>query len=609
MAMICRRCHNENPDSAHYCLKCGTHLAHRPPASRKMPPWYLVVAGAVALLAAGFFLSTVVFKAHRSEGTRGAPSAAAPEISPQAARPERDEAGPVAGYVVVEKTGGRESARWTAAALNDTWVALPAAALLDGDKLTYFGAGGAEPSPIERAVWSDREPVVLCRLETTAAGKALRLSPWRRDIQLLWRSLEQDHSLFFLGQIAPGRSGSFLFFLLAEEIRKTGLLMQDESVVGWTFGGATTRGYLWDGARDIAQAPTMKVSELAGTVLADGREARFARALALENNVPSAAKLRAFAEAFRSNPRLDDGDTPPRLRPQAAVDRMHVLASELIRDGAAAEVIRLFDDALLMETKSVALLKDAVLARVKWRDHESAVPELARLGKKIFNTPGGPPAELTEFERQLYKDWLKEILDRRGSGGLEAFEKAKLAFPDDVDIHLLGVEVAIAEKNWSRATEFLGMRQYPDSLSARVKMLENLIQEGQKDEGVAVLRFDPGTDHIPVQAYVNGKAFQKFIIDTGATTSSIPSSALDVLGIKIDDSSKVVVIQGIVGEGLSVEVTLDSVELAGLRVYNVKAFIADLPSYDDTGLLGQNFLNNFQLDIDYKKGILRIKKR
>ncbi len=607
--MICRRCHNENPDSAHYCLKCGTHLAHRPPASRKMPPWYLVAAGAVALLAAGFFLSTVVFKAHRPEGTRGAPAAAATEISPQAARPERDEARPAAGYVVVERTDGRESSRWTAAALNNTWVALPAAALLDGDKLTYFGAEGAEPSPIERAVWSDREPIVLCRLETTAAGKALTLSPWRSDTQLLWRSLEQDRASFFLGQIAPGRSGSFLFFPLPEEIRKTGLLMQGESAVGWTFGGATTRGYLWDGARELGQAPTMGVGELAGTVLADGRESRFARALALENNVPSAAKLRAFAEAFRSNPRLDDGDTPPRLRPQAAVDRMHVLASELIRDGSAAEVIRIFDDALLMETKSAALLKDAVLARVKWRDHESAVLELARLGKKIFNTPGGPPAELTEFERQLYKDWLKEIIDRRGSGGLEAFEKAKLAFPDDVDIHLLGVEVAIAEKNWSRATEFLGMRQYPDSLSGRVKMLENLIQEGQKDEGVAVLRFDPGLDHIPVQAYVNGKAFVKFIIDTGATSSSISSSALDLLGIKINDRTKVVLIAGVTGVDVTYEVILDSVELSGQRVYNVKASIIDMIGYDDTGLLGQNFLNNFRLDIDYKKGILRLKKR
>jgi len=609
--MICRRCHNENPDSAHYCLKCGTHLVHRPADSRKMLPWYVIAAGAVGLLAAGFFLSTVAFKTHRAEGTRVTPSAAAPasEASPQASRPERDETALSAGYVVVENAAGRETARWTAAALDGAWVALPAAALLDGDKLTYFGAGGAEPSPIEWAVWSDREPIVLCRLDTAAAGNALRLSPWRRDTQLLWRSLEQDRSSFFLGQGAPGRNGSFLFFPLPEETRKTGLLMQEDGVVGWTFGGATTRGYLWDGARELGQAPTIRISELADSVLADGREARFARALALEDNVPAAAKLRAFVEAFHSTPRLDEGDAPPRLRPQAAVDRVHLLATDLIRDGSAVEVIRLFDDAFLTGAKSPTLIEDAVLARVKWRDHGSAVAELARLGKKIFATPGSLPAELTEFERQLYKDWLKEIIDRRGSGGLEAFEKAKLAFPDDVDIHLMGVEAAIAEKNWARATEFLGMRQYPDSLSARVKMLENLIQEGQKDEGVAVVRFDPGTDHIPVQAYVNGRVFQKFIIDTGATTSSIPPSALDAMGIKIDDSTKVVGIQGITGGSITFEVALDSVELAGLRVFNVKAFIADLPGYEDTGLLGQNFLNNFQLDIDYKKGILKIKKR
>ncbi|MGZ7065901.1 MAG: retropepsin-like aspartic protease family protein, partial [Candidatus Aminicenantales bacterium] len=176
-------------------------------------------------------------------------------------------------------------------------------------------------------------------------------------------------------------------------------------------------------------------------------------------------------------------------------------------------------------------------------------------------------------------------------------------------IHLMGVEIAIMEKNWPRATEFLQMRSYPGVLSERAKMLENLIQEGQKDEGIAVLRFDPGTDHIPVQAFLNGKRFQYFIIDTGATTSSIPWSAVEALGLKVEDAANVVVVEGVTGRSLTYEITLDSVELAGQRVYNVKAFVIDIPSYQDCGLLGQNFLNNFQLDIDYKKGILRIRKR
>jgi clan AA aspartic protease (TIGR02281 family) len=508
----------------------------------------------------------------------------------------------------MEAADGRESSRWTAAVLDGAWVALPAAALLSGGKPTFFG-GKAEPVPLEWAVWADREPVVLCRLDTEISATTPRLSSWRPNVPLLWRSLEQDRSSLVLGQVSLGRNGSFLYFPLPEEIRRAGLFMQEDSVVGWAFGSAAERGYLWGGAREIDLAPRIRVSELFGSVLSNGREARFARVLAMEDAAPAVAKLKGFVEAFRANPVFDADDMPPPLRPQSVVGQMHALASELIQGGSAADVVRVLDDAVLMETESSALIKDAVLARAKMRDYESAIQELGRLEKKLSDTRSIHPAELTSFEAQLYKDWLKEIIDRHGSGGLEAFEKAKLACPDDIEIHLMGVEIAIMEKNWARATEFLHMREFPAILADRVKMLENLIQEGQKDEGVAVIRFDPGTDHIPVQAYINGKFFQKFIIDTGATTSSIPSSAIDALGLKIDDSTKVVVVEGIAGRGLTHEIMLDSVELAGLRIYNVKAFIADLTSYEDTGLLGQNFLNNFQLDIDYKKGILRIRKR
>jgi clan AA aspartic protease (TIGR02281 family) len=571
-----------------------------------MPPWYLILAGALGLLAAGFFISRAVFKTHLTERTKSAQSAA--ESSPRESVPAREEAAPAAGYITVETADGRRSARWTVAVLDSAWAALPAAALLDGERLTYVG-GGAEPVPSEWAVWEEREPVVLCRLDTEMREKTPRLSSWRKDIQLRWKSLEPDRSSFFLGQITPGRNGSFLYFPLPEEIRRAGIFLQDDNAVGWTFGGAHERGYLWAGMQEINLAPRIRLNELVGSVLAGSREARFARALAMEDKAPAGAKLRAFVEAFGSTPMFDVEDSPPQLRPQQVTGRMHALASELNQAGSAADVVRLLEDPILMETQSSALIKDAVLARAKMRNYESAIQELGRLEKKLSDTRGIHSAELTSFKAQLYKDWLRETIDRRGAGGLEAFEKAKLAFPNDDEIHLMGVELAIMEKNWARATEFLKMREFPAVLADRVKMLENLIQEGQKDEGVAVIRFDPGTDHIPVQAFLNGKLFQKFIIDTGATMSSIPTTAIDALGIKVDDTTKVIVVEGIGGRGLTYEVTLDSVELAGLRVYNVKAFIANLSSYEDTGLLGQNFLNNFQLDIDYKKGILRIKKR
>ena len=604
--MICRRCHSENPDGAHYCLKCGNHLTRTPPAGAKKIPWYAFLAGGAGLLAAGFFISTLLTRSPAPELSRG--SRNSQEAAQPVSAPERKFSVPAPGDLSVERADGRAGSRWAAAVLDGAWIALPAWALLDAGNLSYAGPG-ADPVSIGWAVWADREPVVLCRLDEEQGRKALRLSPWRSDAQLVWRSLEPDGSSFVLSGVSPGRNGSFLFFPLPEEIRKAGLLMQRDAVVGWTFGADTSRGYLWQGAREIDQAPRTKVSELSGAILSNGREARFARTLAGEGQEPAGEQLRKLAEGFRATPLLESEDLPPALRPQAAVGRMHELAMGLIQGGSAADVVRVLDDAILTVAGSPALVKDAVLALAKSRDYEIAIEGLERLEKKLGETGNLKPADLGPFKGQLYRDWLRQIIDKNGPGGIEAFEKAKLAFPNDVEIHLMGVEIAIMDKNWPRATEFLQMRSYPDDLSERVKMLDNLIQEGQKDEGVAVLRFDPGTDHIPVQAFLNGKRFQKFIIDTGASTSSIPWSAVEGLGIKVDDAANIAVVEGVTGRIVTYELTLDSVELAGQRVYNVKAFVIDIPSYPDCGLLGQNFLNNFQLDIDYKKGILRIRKR
>ncbi len=606
--MICRRCGSDNPDNAAFCSNCGNCLTRRPVAARRFPPWYAVLAGALGLLAAGFFISRALSRAPANRATRSAAAGTASPVALRAAPGGPSEKPAPMSFVVIETPFGREKSRRPAAVLDGDWVALPAWALLGGGKLV-LEQEGAEPVPIEWGIWAGMDPVVLCRLERQPSGGTLCLSAWRPDVRLQWKSLSPQGNVFDVGSIAPGMDGSFLSFTLPGEIREAGILTQDEVVVGWTFGPAGERGYLWLGKVSVDRAPRTRLSEISGTILSASREARFDAALELGDSVPPALRLKALGEAFRAEPAFDENDVPAALRPEAIVARMHASASELIRDGSAADAARILDDELLAETGSTALVEDAVLAQAAMRGRESAILELERLGKKSTIARNLDPAELSRFKAQLYKEWLREIIAGRRSGGADAFEKAELALPDDAEIHLLGVEIAIMERNWPRAAELLEMRSYPEPLAARARMFTGLIQQGQSADETAVLRFDPGTDHIPVEAVVNGKVRQKFIIDTGATMSSIPSSLLEALGIRIDDNTKVIVVSGIAGAGLTHEVKLGSIELAGLRVDNVQAFVADIPSYEETGILGQNVLNKFQVDIDYQKGILRIRKR
>jgi clan AA aspartic protease (TIGR02281 family) len=170
------------------------------------------------------------------------------------------------------------------------------------------------------------------------------------------------------------------------------------------------------------------------------------------------------------------------------------------------------------------------------------------------------------------------------------------------------VEAALAEKNWAKAKELLEMRSYAPPLKERADQLEKRIKELEDQEAVAV-RFNTGEESIRVTAYLNGTYMQNFVVDTGTNMTTIPSSAVEALKIRVDESTPVRAVLTASGLGVTYEVTLESIELEGLRVNNLKVLIIDLPGFPDYGLLGLDFLNNFRFEIDKKQGILRLKKR
>ena len=139
--------------------------------------------------------------------------------------------------------------------------------------------------------------------------------------------------------------------------------------------------------------------------------------------------------------------------------------------------------------------------------------------------------------------------------------------------------------------------------------LERLVEEGRRDEESATIRFNPGDKLIPVYAVINKKLRQKFFIDTGATMSIIPTSAVAELGIRIDNSTPVVGFQGVAGRDLAYQVRLESIEVEGQTVFDIRAIVYDLGMDEEAGLLGNDFLQYFQIDLDSIKGVLRLRKK
>ncbi len=605
--MICRRCRAENPEPALYCSHCGQPLSRRPQRAKIGLGWPVVLAGAI-VLGGAVFIGTRIFSPRAGEPRP------VTEDRTEPARAEEKEGNEAPGFVVGEITvlgsSGASASKWKSVVAEGGWIALPTMALLGAEKLFFNHEDGRQTAIEGAAAGTVRDPVTVLRIDGGSAAGSIALAPWRRKLPLAWRACESDGQT--VSVISPPGSprGRFLGFPLTADVRKPGVFIQEGRVVGWTFGGWTDRGYLWAEGEGAVLEPSLAVGDLLRSLFGEGRESRFRWALALGDDTPPERRLEAFVSAFGVAPLLAPEDVPPELRPEAVLAIMRDLASLLIEDGREGDVLRILDDDFLAAASDVRIVEIAVLASAKIRGFSQAVDDLDRHERNITKVLGRRPAEMESIRARIYKDWIREMIRLGGDPrGLTVVDRAGRMFPDDVELHLLGVELAVAEKNWTAAAQLLGSRTYPGAWDSRVKILESAIGEGRRDEGTFTIRFDPTESFIPVEALLNGRVTQKFIIDTGATISSIPSNAAEALGIRVDSSTPIVAFGSASGVGYAYQVLLESVELEGEKVFNLSVLILDTPGTSGYGLLGTNFLDNFQIDLDKQKGTLRMKKK
>lgn len=515
----------------------------------------------------------------------------------------------IVGSVIVQDLEGKRISGFSSAVFDKQWFAAPVWSYLEGSRL-IFQSADLEESPIKKGLWTTGDPIVLWKLEGDVKGEIIQIMRWKQSIPLQWRSILNRDSILNVDPGSPERRGSFLIFPLPYELQESGVFIQEGHIVGWSFPEWMDKGYLWLGPEGKNMSPNIQMERFSDSIRSAWRETHFNNVLIREEGIPALRKLEIFANGLLMDSPFSEEDIPKQLRSQSVIDRMHSLASELIKNGFAEEVVRIIDEHIIIEAQDANLLKDAVIAKVESEGYHKAIRFLESVKRNVFAAQGQGIPGTNQFHAKLYKDWLRKILDQGGYySGMVAFDEAKQAFPDDLELHLLGVEVAISEKNWKRATELLQMRDYPEAFRDWVNELKTVIQEIQENEGSVLIRFNPTSGHIPVQIILNRFHAFPFIIDTGATMCSIPSSAVKKLGIEIDQTTPVVIISTAGGIAETYEVKLQSVELGGFRIFDVKALIIDIPGYTGYGLLGQNFLNNFHIEIDNKKGMLRLKKR
>ena len=621
--LVCPKCYTNNPEGSNFCLNCGI-LLRSSSADRKKWMWLLV---SVFL----FIVSMVYF--HHRMSNLGTPKVDRQAVSPVAQAPPKEETKAEAppeeppspknedisavsspfkiplGVVVIKDITGKVINEVPVPVVAGGWIALPKQVCLGGAEWVLKMGPDTEVS-IVGGIYSDDDRIGLWRILESLTIDGPELYSWSAAEQLAWLGITSDDSPEPVVLEDPREQGYFIEGLLPGDFTETGLLFQQDRAVGWTFGDLATGAFVWSGDEGKYLRPEIWVDDFYRFTFANGREEEFTRALAMGTDYTIIERLEAFANGFKFEPKLSAAETPAYLRKATVIKKMRELIADALTAGAARAVVNIFDAQTLIEAADNGLLMDIGQATAQGYGFEEAV----NLTENVI--AGLPPSseqdeiQLEKFFSDLYQNWIT-VLFKNGNlrEAWRAFRLGSQELPDDADIHLMGVELALADNDWAQAEDLLLMREYPPTLNDKVRNLQNQISELKAQQGKIVINFTPGTRQIPLTAVLNRSANQKFIVDTGASLITIPQSTAEALGLEVDASNPMRKVYTAGGVRYAPEVTLSSITVEGWEVNDLKALVLDLPNQSEWGLLGMNYLRRFRMDINTENGVLLLEPR
>lgn len=116
--------------------------------------------------------------------------------------------------------------------------------------------------------------------------------------------------------------------------------------------------------------------------------------------------------------------------------------------------------------------------------------------------------------------------------------------------------------------------------------------------------FTPGSP-ILVNTKINGAGPITLILDTGSDRTLVAPSALSNLGISIKNALRGV-LRGVTGMSYADAVWVNSVEVGEVKVGPLLIIAHDAKLKGAEGLLGRDFLANFDVRIDSKEGVVTL---
>jgi len=530
----------------------------------------------------------------------------------------------VAGWLRIEDPRGESLGRLPTAVSREGWLALPRSAAIGAARVLFRPGQGGEAEVLD-GIARHGNLLGLWRIESPDLAGAPPLSAWREHAGPEEPDVDELRFYSYGGGGGepldlPAALRAEGFFLTGEadvDLGRGGVLLQGDALVGWVIAEESAPGepvpaqiWLWRGPPGSELAAERTLSDFYVETFAGGREEALAAAHALaEGEAPRARVLAAFSDALLRRPRLALEESRELWLPSGAGPAVLRAMRSLLDESAPASILASFDERALVALADggVLLLYADAVAAVE--GPEAAIALLDRRSGAWIPVGSELEEPLLARSRRLFAEAVAQALDAGDPGRAWAYlDDGRRRFPEDAALRVTEAELWLDEGDWRRAESLLDATTFPSALRDRVQLLERRISELRGTEGKIVIRFRPGAPSITTHAELSGVR-QLFIVDTGASFTSIPWSTARALGLRIDASTPRRELRTASDVIVAPVVTLSAISLGGWSVPEVEATVLDLPGHDDVGLLGLNFLGAFRVDLDRAQGILTLEPK
>jgi clan AA aspartic protease (TIGR02281 family) len=580
-------------------------------------PFMLLVGAAILSIVGSLYYYFAVYNSSKQLAHHTAPSKDVLNVSRETSESTRKEADAgelslptiITGKVIIDDITGHKIQVMITPILENGWVAIPRRFCLGGYSWRINLENEAIELPLEGGILADNEPVGIWRTKDSERITGAELSLWSRVKALQWIALADPLNAISISVKEYKEKGRIAEIIIPDSAKPPGVFIQEGKMVGWTFGEPENIGYLWRGPKGEELIEEIRIDDFYRTTFANSREERFAKALAIQNTL-SAEQLEALTSAFRFESVLSSQNTPDYLKTENVIKRLHGLNALLLEQGYASSVADAYDTEILTAAADASVLVQVIQANLEAYGYEAAVDVFEAIPKEAVFIDPKQSTELQKLHLKLYHNWLANLMDDDRIGqGKQVYERALKEFPLDPRLQLFAVRLFLMEGDWGEAERLLNAREYPTSLLKDVEDLKAKIEDQKSEKQKIIIRFAPRSRNIYVEATIGGSLNQKFIVDTGASLVTVPSSTVNSLGIPANygKSEKTVYTAG--GVTQAPEVVLPSIRINDWSEDNITALVINLPGQPGWGLLGLNYLRRFQMDINYDDGILTLKPR